>query len=362
MGRLLAGYDSLKGSIIGMRSHTVNLQCVLTMKTSFSTSFAVLLIGSFPLSIPAWAAFQYEADKIPVLVMQSEVTVDGEERPALGRSFTDTLTGGLLKSGGFSVIDYLSIGPIAVEIAKTEPGRAPELSASQFGQMTGAHLVYVPRMVVEDDFLRMTIKKIRVTDGAVLTVYETEARGGREAMFTLAEDLLDQINAELQHERAEKSAAERRLRKASETPVEEIAPEEVPLPQPPSDLPFETESGEVVEVALPEAAENPTGAKPAPLAMAAKKPGKKVAPTQDIGNVTTVNRDYAFCILSVFQGAEVAVGDELRVLIDDPLIPMVKLRVSKIDGRQAVAERVSGGTMDRVTPGQRAIRITAADH
>ncbi len=331
------------------------------MKTSHFTFLALLMVGSSAVSNRASAAFQYEADKVPVLVMQSEVTVDGEERPALGRSFTDTLTGGLLKSGGFSVIDYLSNGPIAAEIAKAPPGRAPELSASQFGQMTGAHLVYVPRMVVEDDFLRMTIKKIRVTDGAVLAVYETDARGGRETMFTLAEDLLGQINAELNRERAEKSAADRRLRKAGETLLETLEPEETPLSESPPGTPLDPAPSEVVEAAPLEATEAPLEAKPAPLAMAAKKPEKKMPPTQDVGSVTTVNQDYGFCILNVIRGVEVAVGDELRVLIDDPLIPMVKLRVSKLEGRQAVAERVSGGTMDRVSPGQRAIRISAVD-
>jgi len=204
-------------------------------------NFRRLIALSFPL-LPALvgeAAFYSEADRIPVLVMPSEVTVDGEERPAFGRSFTDTLTGGLLKSGGFSVIDYLSNGPIAAEIAKAPPGSPVERSAGQFGQLTGAHLVYVPRLVVEDDYLRMTVKKIRVNDGAVLAVYETEARGERATMFTLA--------------------------------------------------------------------------------------------------------------------------DEVRVVIDDPLVPMVKLRVSKIDGHQAVAERVSGVEIDRLAPGQSAFRIGASD-
>lgn len=351
------------------RINTVDLPCVLTMKTPCSTILAALLAGVSLLPTRLAAAFQYEADKIPVLVMQSEVTVDGEERPALGRSFTDTLTGGLLKSGGFSVIDYLSNGPIAAEIAKGPAGRPPELSASQFGQMTGAHLVYVPRMIVEDDFVRMTIKKIRVTDGAVLSVYEAEAEGDRSSMFTLARDLLDQITSELNRERAARTVAERRLRKAGETPIEDLEPVETNLTGEETEVPAEPEPEKVAaQDAPPTPVEEPepetsTADKPGPIPMA-KKPEKAappVAATEDIGRVTTVNRDYAFCILSVGTGVEVAVGDELRVLIDDPLVPLVKLRVSKVDGRQVVADRVSGATMDKIVPGQRAIRINATD-
>ena len=332
------------------------------MKTSATCLFAAFLL------IPSHGrgAFQYEVDKVPVLVMQSEVTVDGEERPALGRSFTDKLTGGLLKSGAFSVIDYLSNAPIAAEIAKSPAGRPPELSATQFGQMTGAHLVYVPRLIVEEDFLRMTVKKIRVADGAVLAVYESETRGDRGTMFTLAEDMLGQIYSEVSRERAERSASDRRMRKAGETPVEDVEPRESPIADPEAEMPAVTPPSEVVATPPVEIGEEPetgTGAKtePAPLAMAARKPEKKAQPTQDLGTVTSVNLDYAFCILSLLRSAEVEVGDEVRVQIDDPLVPMVKLRVSKIDGRQAVAERVSGGSMDRIVPGQRAIRINVGD-
>ncbi len=309
--------------------------------------------------------------KQPVLVMQAEVTVDGEERPDLGRSFTDTLTGGLLKTGSFTVIDYLSNEDVANELAQGIPARAPEQNAGRFGELTGADVVYVPRLIVEDGFNKMSVKKIRVSDGEILAVYEADASGDRAQMFSLAGSVISDIYGELARERAKRLAADRKIRKSTkDVDLDDLEPKDESNPR---------SIEERKPVKVPDAL---SSTKPKPKPPVKRAPAKKPSPVEKsttvvknggtppegkeepakkpdfrseyAGVVTAINRDWRFCILSVAKGVKLEVGEEIRVRVNDPLQPVAKLKVVKLEGRQVIADLTHNTEAKLLMPGQRA--------
>ena len=328
------------------------------MKVKNSLHPASLAIAVASLTFGSFAS---AADKIPILVMQTEATVDGELRPQLGRSVTDSLTGGLLKTEYYTIIDYLSSEEIAAEIAKDRSPRAPEQNASRFGEITGAKYFYVPRLIVEEYFVKMSVKKVRVSDGEVLNVYECSADGDRSSMFKLPEEILTCMYRDISRERALKSSEERRRKK-------DIERRDDPLnvdPEAPKEM---TGSVEVVEstIVKPEPGEEAKKATPIPETVV--MPDKlKAAAVQDnenfstevAGTITAVNHDWRFCIINIAKGSKVEVDEELRVLLDDPLLNVAKLKVSKVEGRQVVADIVTDIDPSLLKAGLRTYRWTS---
>ena len=78
--------------------------------------------------------------------------------------------------------------------------------------------------------------------------------------------------------------------------------------------------------------------------------------TEIAGTITAVNRDWRFCIINVAKGGKIELNEELRVLLDDPLLNVAKLKVSKIEGRQAVADILTDIDPGVLKPGLRAFR------
>ena len=79
-----------------------------------------LCVSLLSLLSPAFCDFTRVPGKSPIIVLQGEVTVDGQQRPDLGRSFADTITGGLLKTKAYSVLDHLGNQPLAQAIEARE--------------------------------------------------------------------------------------------------------------------------------------------------------------------------------------------------------------------------------------------------
>ncbi|MGI9239215.1 MAG: hypothetical protein ACR2RV_00350 [Verrucomicrobiales bacterium] len=353
--------------------------------------------------------------KIPVIVLQGEVTIDGQQRPDLGRSFSDTLTGGFLKAKSYSVIDHLSNQPIA-QAVENSTQLAPELSSVSVGEATGASWIYVPRMVVEGDFHKLTLKKIRVSDGQVVDVFETHADGDRTTMFRLVGDALKDIYAnaasdaaqqrkmaastQLDHLDADELDPTPTLPAGSYTPAPDSAPDSVPDPvlDDPLAEPIATaaeESSPITDPVTPEDEEpvaeiiaTPEKSVPAGLklvngthvrddaSLSAKRPAAaaaKLAQSAEIkdpateteekvaryvGTVASINSEWRFCVLKMRGSESLRKGDQLSVKTGAIVPNQITLKVTKTEGRQTVADLLSSADLSSLKAGQKVYKWT----
>lgn len=337
--------------------------------------------------------------KVPVIVLQGEVTIDGLQRPDLGRSFADTLTGGFLKAKAYDVIDHLSNQPIA-QAVENKPQLAPELSAVSVGESIGARWIYVPRMVVEGDFHKLTMKKIRVSDGKVVDVFETHASGDRSTMFLLIGDALKDIYAKAPEEMSQRDPAPideaipladpegldptpTPLPPGSYTP--EPAPEEVlesTSAATPPETPDEESAGEATATIATETKPVPAGLKlvngtyvqdkdalasarpdPATTKAEAEKIKDPATETEEkfaryMGTIASVNSEWRFCVLKVRGNQSLRVGDHLSVKTGAIVPDEVTLIVTKTEGSQAVADLDRGATLADIKAGQKIYQWT----
>ncbi|MEM9479831.1 MAG: hypothetical protein AAGA58_09290 [Verrucomicrobiota bacterium] len=298
-----------------------------------NVKFPLLVLGLVSVlssleAAPGGAAFSYEPVRSSVLVMEAEVTVDGEERANLGRSFTDSISRGLLKSRYFRVIDHLSNEQIAAEMAKA--GRIPpERNAVRFGRLTGADFVFIPRMAADDNHHVMTIKKVHVSSGELLDIYQASGEGiERGLMFRLCEQCLEEILTDSSREHSMRIAEARRRAKGTPTRPSIIDLSEVEPPTP------------MVEESVAEAIPAPAGRveveKEMKVPVITEKEEEDAA--RIAGRVTSVNASWGFAVFSIDSKATVNVNDKLFVTVKDPLIGIAKLDVVKIEGRQAIAD------------------------
>ena len=343
------------------------------------------------LQSPARSDFQHTPGKSSVIVLQGEVTVDGQQRPDLGRSFADTITGGLLKTKAYSVIDHLSNQPVAKAIEES-PVLAPEQSAVAIGKELGARWIFVPRLIVEGEFNKLTLKKIRVSDGQAVEVFETHAVGDRSTMFLLIGEALKDIYTSTARDpsRLGKTSTGEPLPvrepegldptpvggsyKTVPDPIKNSPSVGIKKPGPAKEtrvasaggrgIPEGLKLGASASVTTEEKSEKPKAKKPAKVEKekgAEEKPPTKIkdhaTETEDkfaryMGTISTVNPDWRFCILKLRTTKEIKVGDVLSVKTGT-IVPLeATLEVTKIEGNQAVADLVDGADVKAIKVGQ----------
>lgn len=354
-------------------------------------------VSLISLQLPARSDFTHTPGKSSVIVLQGEVTVDGQQRPDLGRSFADTITGGLLKTRAYSVLDHLGNQSLEQTI-ENNGSLAPEQSVVALGKEIGARWIFVPRMIVEGDFQKLTLKKIRVSDGQVVEVFETHSTGDRSTMFLLVGEALKDLYKQAARE------PERLGKTSTGEPLPEPAPGELdpapitipgsypPAPRPrkegaapatpksPRQIPAtEVASADSkrlpVDLGLDEGAGDsaaPRGSKPAekPATGSATDPAPGDSPaaapaqikdpaveTEDkfaryMGTISTVNQDWRFCILKLRTNKELSAGDFLSVKTGTIVPDEATLEITKIEGNQAVADLVDDADLDSIKVGQ----------
>ena len=318
-----------------------------------SCSCALLL----SLQTPALSDFAHTPGKSSVIVLQGEVTVDGQSRPDLGRSFADTITGGLLKTKAYSVIDHLSSQPLA-ETTGQIPTVAPEQSAIALGKASGARWIYVPRMVVEGDFQKLTLKKIRVSDGQVVDLFETHGTGEKSNMFVLIGDSLRHIYQETSRP---PRITKRKATTLPEPDTTDLDPNPVggsyrdePAPEPEQEIPpVETETKVVSNAPAAPPAETETDVEVSAEAesentgeIGRQSPERQIIdPATQIkdyeahygGTISTINNEWRFCVLKV-RSKQLQVGDQLSVRTGKIVPNETTLTITKLEGTQAVAD------------------------
>lgn len=355
------------------------------------------------------APAEHRPGKLPVLVLPGEVTVEGTPRPDLGRSFGDTITAGLIKSGSFTVIENLDRAA-----DRTIDGTpSPETTLAAIGTDSAAHYAFIPRMIVEGTFHKFSLKKLRVSDGEIIDIYEASASSeDRSQMFELLEQTMKNVYADIDED-------QKRLEKIDDAAVAKFE-EELDLdPEPPrysSTEDFDAGAESDAEAGLdaeadaklrelsgapeppapaprkasevtPPAAETKAVRPETPKKHVRNSPPEETTPPEDrdtaksgpktakngtppettpsepltevaeyAGRVRTVNADWDFCIIEVAKSGMLKVDDEILVRSSTSLEPLGKLRVSKVEGRQIVADSVGDLQLSSVRPGFKTYR------
>jgi hypothetical protein len=313
-------------------------------------AFLALLLASAPLV----QAQPLGPGKIPVFIAPGEVTIDGQPRPDLGRSFSDTIAGGLLATNQFTIIDS-NIAPMA-EPAADPFADPPEKTVAAVGP--NAHYAFVPRLVVEDSYHRLTLKKVRVSDGEVVEIYEKSTDSTqRSAMFKLLDDTMKVVYADLSP-RSRKPKPQRvgvidLDPDPATTGVVVVPPKPtVQYPPPPEEKakpePRITEPKPVRKIPdrpIMSAPKPPPKKKPATAKRGTKPvdvtpPDPASSEPQYAGRLRSVNSTWNFCIIEAAKGVRLKKNDQLQVRSSTSLESLGTLRVSMVEGGQVIADSV----------------------
>lgn len=298
-----------------------------------------------------------EPNKLPVLVIPGEVTIDGIPRPDLGRAFSDSISGSLLKTKAFTIIDYISKSSQGQEIKRETAVQhfIPEFTIEQSVGKTAALYAFIPRMIAEEDYFRLSIKKLRVSDREIINVYEASTVSPESsAMFELLNSAIRLVMLDVYREKLHQSKSKRRgviemeipkirpaLDPKSPKPNSKPAPKTLAI-EPPAHLsssnnqPPSTEENKI-------SAETET-----------KKTNESVEKEKEAeyaGRVRAVNIEWHFCIIESAQADTLQVNDELIVSPSSPVKPIGKLRISKVEGNQIVADAQGDIALSGVKPG-----------
>lgn len=298
------------------------------------------------------AESNHTKQKQQILVIPGEVTIDGVSRPDLGRSFCDSITGRLLQSGVFTIVDQVSTNRQGTVNKEGSTGAAinPEAIVKQLAGKTTAHYALIPRMISEDDFSKFSIKKLRIADSEVISVYQASAVSTERAtMF----NLLDKATNHLLREVYVEQARIRRKTRPSiidiEAPGTEDAGKENPLsPQKASAVernPGGHENNKQPAAAITLRGGNKPAIKAqenAPVSKDRKAEGDEIEITPKTahyaGRICAVDAKWQFCIIELEKERSLQVDDLLLVRTDNPAKSISQLKVSRVEGNKVIAD------------------------
>jgi len=325
------------------------------------------------------AEIVHRPGKLPVIVPTAEVTINGEPRPDLGRAISDSIAGGLLRTGAFTVIDMP---------ANDAASATAEPSTEAIPETTSAHYAFIPRLIVEEDYYKLSVKKRRISDNELVQIYEkSEISPHRSTMFELLDDTLRLIYSDISRDRARDAKAQRTAEVLApgagleldpspvrSEPAESPKPVPTPAPRERKTPPTATAKGKTIPSIVRPLPSVLNRAKPSPGAMVASatKPfspksgdvsGAKEATeiAEYAGRIRAVNAEWDFCVIEVAKRGMLKVKDELLVRSSASLEPLGKLRITKVEGSQVVADPASSLSIRLLRPGYKVYRWSKAE-
>ncbi|MCP4846769.1 MAG: hypothetical protein GY899_02345 [Verrucomicrobiaceae bacterium] len=280
--------------------------------------------------------------KQPILVIPGEVTIDGISRPDLGRSFCDSITGKLLKSGKFTIADQVSTNSQGVANKEGSTGEIinPEKIVKQLAGKTTAHYALIPRMISEDDFSKFSIKKLRVADSEVVSVYQASAVSTKRAtMF----DLLDEATNHLLREVYAEQSRIRRQNRPSIIDLEKPRTEKTSATKRnPDDEGKNRKPTTTVAANTPPGSQKEKSQEQPPASVDRKVEGDEAEKTQKtaqyVGRICAVDAKWHFCVIELDKNHSLQVDDLVLVRTDNPAKSISRLNVSRIEGNKVIAD------------------------
>ena len=257
-----------------------------------------------------------------VSVLETVVSIDGTPRPDLGRSFTDSLIAGLLKDRRVDVIEP------ATATGTTPPAATP----TDAGNRLGIDLLMVPTLVAEQQFFRLSIKKISIPSGRVEAVIEESGSGPLPRIFELA----GRAVAQLIPAAPKPTPAVSSIRGWMSSPDDAF--------EPPPDVPRALPS---TQGASPSGG---VGAVPPPIEIESKPArvlrtvvtGPRAREIEEIGRVTAANSAYSFCVIDPHRGRTLAPGMWVMIRVKGWVRPTLPATVTRIERGHAIAEFETG--------------------
>ncbi len=282
-----------------------------------------------------------------VAVFPAQASLDGLPRPELGRSFADSLSAALVKSGQFDVIDAES--RLGAEPAKASPVEA----AAQVACDTA----FAATLVGEGDFFRITVRKLAVPSGKVLDVYEDSATGPASRLFDMVGRAVAQLApaapppSPAPPVRSEPEIGAIRAWMSGPADVEEAlarAPRAVRPGGTAVILPEVPVSG------IKKGKTTPSGPPPTTTKLTTRVfDGDRQYEIEEIGLVKTINKDYGFAIIDPHPGRAFQSGDKLLMKVEGWRRPTLPGKVSRLNSGHLIVE--FDGTLDaQLLPGARA--------
>lgn len=295
------------------------------------------LCFALPLGLIA-AESSHEKQKQPILVIPGEVTIDGISRPDLGRSFCDSITGKLLQSGVFTIVDQVSSNNQGTVNKEGSTGGSinPEAIVKQLAGKTTARYALITRMISEDDFSKFSIKKLRVDNSQVVSVYQASAVSSERAtMF----ELLDKATNHLLREVYQEQSRIRRKNRPSiiDIKVPETATNDQKIP------PAIAKATTPPDITKPEI--KPQDSLPDAEGTKGGDGADKTPKTaQYAGRICAVDAKWQFCVIELEKENLLEVDDLLLVRTDNAEKSISQLNVSRIEGDKVIADFKGNGT------------------
>ena len=282
--------------------------------------------------------------KQQILVIPGEVTIDGISRPDLGRSFCDSITGKLLQSGVFTIVDQVSTNSQGIVNKGSSTGERinPETIVKQLAGKTTAHYALVTRMISEDDFSKFSIKKLRIADSEVVSVYQASAVSTESAtMF----DLLDKATNHLLREVYAEQSRIRRETRPSIIDLEKSGTANTSVAKRAPDDHEKNRQPATAASAITPPVNNKTEIrfqKNAPASIGSKAEGDEAEKAQKtaqyVGRICAVDAKWQFCVIELEKEHSLQVDDLLLVRTENPEKSISKLNVSRIEGDKVIAD------------------------
>lgn len=262
------------------------------------------------------------AERPKVLIVPSDVTVDGKARPDIAQALADSFSAGLLKTGDYRVFQ----NDVAQPKAKGKKGDLSLGSSSASHKIpTDVDLKFVFNLIGEENDYRFTLKKVRASDGEVVEVHELETHGKLDKVFGLVPNVLMKMQAKVKQKPAFPSTQSPAQVSGVIEPVMPVAPR-VPLAF--------TSNG----TGSPAVTVSAYGTVPDEYANIDFSKVPKALIYQQVGSVQFINEAWKFCIIRPQSDVKLKMSDALHVLYDEDGRIYADLKIANFDSGRVIAD------------------------
>ena len=264
------------------------------------------------------------ADRARAGVMMNDVTVDGQPRPDIGQSFSDSLTAALLKSGDYRVFQ-LESGSRGMKNGKQKKSDPMLGSTAMTGGDEGVDITFAFSLVGHQDLYRLTLKKIRTSDKEVLEVHELSAKGSMDRVY----GMVPQVLMRLQATKKQIPAFPR-----TQSPAQLAAPV-YRAPQPAAVASSSSHTSGNAAYWSSAVTARPT--QPSYDQIDFTKVPKALI-YQPIGSVQVINETWKFCIIRPREALSLRMNDSIHVLYEEDGKVYADMKIANFDSGRVIAD------------------------
>lgn len=303
------------------RCHTIapKIQPMCVTRQLHIFGLATLLLAGFTSdSLRAAPETVALAERPRVVIIPSDVTVDGKARPDIAQALADSFSAGLLKTGDYRVFQ----ADVTAPKGKGKKGELA-LGSSSAGKAVvpaDVDMKFIFNLVGEENDYRFTLKKVRATDSEVLEVHEIEAHGKLDKVFGLVPNVLMRMQAKVKHKPAFPSTQ-------SPAQISGIAP-----------APASSPASVVAATGSAHAGYTSAGVIPAEYANIDFSKVPKALIYQNVGKVQFINEAWKFAIIRPQSEVKLKMSDSLHVLYDEDGRIYADLKIANFDSGRVIAD------------------------